>query len=93
MTEIIGALLLKNSWILRVRGFALQREGGRAPEVGAIEWIRHRFGYPAKSPSDYLYDPDIAPEEKRDRVEQQMREIHLRLEALKTSVDVDGRRG
>jgi hypothetical protein len=60
--------------------------------VSLIAFIRDWFGAPHPEPHESLFEADLTPEEAKERANQQMREVRVRLERLKIQTDTEGRR-
>ena len=61
-------------------------------DLSLITFVKNIFGKPHPEPHEALFNPDLTPEEIKERTHKQMREVRLRLERLKVQTDTEGRR-
>lgn len=61
-------------------------------DVGFLDYVKNWFGAPHPQPHDALFDPDLTPEEAKERANRQMDDVRRRLERLRLQTDTEGRR-
>jgi hypothetical protein len=61
-------------------------------DVSLIEFLKDWFGAPHPEPHESLFEPNLTPEEAKERANEQMRDVRVRLERLRVQTDTEGRR-